>query len=135
MNTITVKENQELASSDEAFPLRILSDIVVIEQSVEETSKGGIVLLGAERKLPCGRVVAAGPGRVYTSFMDASGHNQAAYFVPTTVKVGDWVTFGRYTTGEPLELNGKRYIVAREGDLAGVSKDGEPVVLRLAKVD
>lgn len=135
MNAITVKENQALADSTEDFPLRVLSDIVVIEQSVEEKTAGGIVLLGEERKLPCGRVVAVGPGRIYTSFMDASGHNQAAYFVPTNVKVGDWVTFGRYQTGEPLEFKGKRYLVCREGDLAGVSKSGDPVYLRLAKVD
>lgn len=135
MNAVTVSENQELSKSEDTFPLRVLSDIVVIEQSMEEKSRGGIVLLGEDRKLPCGRVVAVGPGRVYTSFMDASGHNQAAYFVPTNVKPGDWVTFGRYQTGEPLELDGKRYLVCREGDLAGVSKTGEPVPLRLAKVD
>lgn len=135
MNAITVKENEALAQSDKEYPFRMLSDIVVIEQSVEEKSKGGIVLLGDDRKLPCGRVVAVGPGRVYTSFMDASGHNQAAYFVPTTVKVGDWVTFGRYQTGEPHEIDGKRYLVAREGDLAGVSKNGDPIVLHLAKVE
>lgn len=135
MNAITQIENSALAASEDSFPLRILSDVVVIEQSVEETSKGGIVLIGEERKLPCGRIVAVGPGRVYSNMLDASGQNQLAYFVPMTVKVGDWCTFGRFQTGEPLELNGKRYIMAREGDLAAVSKSGEAVPLRLAKVD
>lgn len=135
MNAISKVEYASVAQSDDDFPLTILSDIVVIEQMVEEKSAGGIIFLGAERKLPCGRVVACGPGRIYTSMMDASGENQIAYFVPMEIKVGDWVTFGRFQTGEPLELNGKTYIMARAGDIAAVSKSGDPVPLRLAKVD
>jgi NADPH2:quinone reductase len=42
---------------------------------------------------------------------------------------------GRFQTGEPLELNGKRYIVARAGDIAAISKSGNPVALKLAIVD
>ena len=123
------------ADSAAEFPFRVLSDIVVIEQHTEDKSKGGIVLLGTERKLPCGRVVAVGPGRIYSSFMDASGQNQLGYFVPIGIKVGEWVTFGRYQTGEPIELNGKRYILCREGDIACVSKSGEAIPLRLAIVE
>lgn len=136
MNTTTRIEYASLSESIDDFPLRILSDIVVIEQAVEEKSKGGIIFsVGSdEAKLPCGRVVACGPGRIYTSMMDASGENQIAYFVPMEIKVGDWCTFGRFQTGEPLELNGKTYIMARAGDIAAVSKSGDPVPLRLAKV-
>lgn len=136
MNTTTRVEYASLAASDDSFPLEMLSDIVVIEQMIEEKSTGGIIFAvgGDERKLPCGRVVAVGPGRIYTSMMDASGENQLAYFVPMEIKVGSWVTFGRFQTGEPLELNGKTYIMARAGDIAAVSKSGEPVPLRLAKV-
>ena len=54
--------------------------------------------------------------------------------LPNRIKAGDWVTFGKYTTGEPLELNGKRYIVARAGDIAAVSRSGKPVPLKLANV-
>lgn len=137
MNTTTRVEYASLAESVDDFPLQILSDIVVIEQIVEEKSKGGIIFSvgSTEAKLPCGRVVACGPGRIYTSMMDASGENQIAYFVPMEIKVGQWVTFGRFQTGEPLELNGKTYIMCRAGDIAGVSKSGEPITLRLAKVD
>lgn len=136
MNTTTRVEYASMAASDDSFPLEMLSDIVVIEQMIEEKSTGGIIFTvgGDERKLPCGRVVAVGPGRIYTSMMDASGENQLAYFVPMEIKVGSWVTFGRFQTGEPLELNGKTYIMARAGDIAAVSKSGEPVPLRLAKV-
>lgn len=132
MNAQTEFETMAVAESD--FPLEPLEDILFIEQETEDKSAGGIVLLGNDRKLPGGRVVAAGPGRVYTAYMDASGHNQYAYFVPNRIKAGDWVTFGKYTTGEPLELNGKRYIVARAGDIAAISRSGEPVPLKLANV-
>lgn len=117
------------------FPFRPLSDIIVIEQLEEEVSRGGIVLIGTERKLPCGRVVAVGPGRTYTAYADASGNNNLSYFLATTLKVGDFVTYGKYLTGEPLELDGKRYLLAREGDIALVSKTGKAISLRLAKVD
>ncbi len=137
MNALTKVEYASVSESTDDFPLRMFSDIVVIEQVVEEKSKGGIIfsVSSTEAKLPCGRVVAVGPGRIYTQMMDASGENQIAYFVPMEIKVGDWVTFGRFQTGEPLELNGKTYIMCRAGDIGGVSKSGEPVTLRLAKVE
>ncbi len=135
MNAITQYEHDAVEQIENKFPLRVLSDIVVIEQEIEDKSRGGIILVGAERKLPCGRVVAVGPGRIYTSMMDASGENQIAYFVPMNIKVGDWVTYGKYLTGEPLELDGKRYLMARAGDIACVSKSGNPVPLRLASID
>lgn len=137
MNAVTKFEREAVGQSADDFPLRVLSDIVVIEQTIEEKTAGGIIfsVTGSERKLPCGRVVAVGPGRIYTTMLDASGHNELAYFVPMEIKVGDWVTFGKFQSGEPLELGGKRYIVARAGDIAAVSKNGEPVPLRLAKVD
>lgn len=132
---VNMNAHAETMSISEAdFPLEPLEDILFIEQETEDKSAGGIVLVGNERKLPAGRVVAAGPGRVYTAYMDISGHNQYAYFVPNRIKAGDWCTFGKYTTGEPLELNGKRYIVARAGDIAAVSRSGKPVPLKLANV-
>ena len=121
--------------AEEKFPLEPFSDIIVIEQMEEDKSKGGLILVGSERKFPCGRVVAVGPGRVYSDYMDASGTRQFGQLVPTTAKVGDWVTFGKYQTGEPIELNGKRYLMAREGDLGGRSINGEPLSIKLAHVE
>lgn len=124
-----------IGQSTDDFPFEIFSDIVVIEQAIEEKSAGGIIFVGEDKKLPCGRVVAHGPGRIYTKELDASGNTSIAEYVPTRVRVGDFVTFGRYQTGEPVEHDGKRYIVCREGDLAGRSKNGEEIMLRLAKVE
>lgn len=119
-------------AATEEFPLCPLSDIIIIEQKREEMSKGGIALVGNAIKWPAGRVVAVGPGRVYDVYMDASGTHMAGKSVPCTVKVGDWVTWGKFTSGgEPFTLNGKRYVLAREGDIGCVSRSGNEVELRL----
>lgn len=121
MNAQTHAETLSISEAD--FPLEPLSDIIVVERKTTDTSKGGIILVGQERNWPCGRVVAVGPGRVYSTFLDASGHHQAGQFIPNTVKVGDFVVFGRFQSGgEPFELNGKHYILCREGDIAGISR-------------
>lgn len=120
MNAVTNVEYAQVEAIED-FPLKPISDIVIIERKVEEVSKGGILIVGKERNWPSGRVVAVGPGRVYSSFVDASGHHQVGQFIPTTIKVGDYALFGRFTSGgEPFTLNGKHYVLAREGDIAGV---------------
>jgi co-chaperonin GroES (HSP10) len=120
----------------EPFPIEPFSDVVIIEQLEEETSKGGIVLVGKDRKYPSGRVVAVGPGRIYSDYMDAAGHRQFGQVIPTTTKVGDYVIFGRFTTGgEMITLSGKKYIMAREGDLGGRSVNGEPIKIKLTRDD
>lgn len=121
-------------SSDE-WPFHVQSDIIVIEQTIEEKTTAGIILTGQEMKLPAGRVVAVGPGRIYTTPMDASGYSELGYFVPMTIKVGDYCVFGRFQSSEPIEYKGKRYITCRSGDIMGVSKTGEAVNLRLVKPD
>ena len=121
-----------MTQPEEKFPLEPFSDVVVIEQLVHEKSAGGIILPGDGGKFASGRVVAVGPGRVYSDYMDASGTRQFGQIVPTTVKVGDWVCFGKYQSGgEPIMLNGKKYLMAREGDLGGRSSNGEPFEIKL----
>jgi len=116
----------------EEFPLRAISDIVIVEQLKEEVSKGGIFLPGDEAKFPSGRVVAVGPGRIYSTFLDAAGHTQHGHLVPTSLKVGDWVIFGRYNSGgEPITLDGKQYLLCREQDIAAISVSGDPLKVRL----
>lgn len=118
---------------EEEFPLQPFDDICVIEQMKEDISPGGIFLPGDHRKFSGGRVVAAGPGRVYSNYLDASGEHKIGHFVPNPVKVGDWVTFGKYQSGgEPIEWKGRVFLMARAGDLGGKSKDGQPVNIRLA---
>lgn len=127
-------EKQEVRGTyEEGFPIEPNQDIVIVEQLTDEKSAGGIALVGDYKKFPCGRVVAVGPGKVYSSFIDASGQNQVGQFVPCVVKVGDWVIFGRFNSGgEPIEWNGRKFLMCREGDLGGRSVSGEAVRIRLA---
>lgn len=120
------------ADSEPGFPLEMYSDLVVIEQLTKDTSAGGIYLPGDSRKFASGRVVAVGPGRVFSNYMDASGEHKIGHFVPNQVKVGDFVVFGKFQSSEPIEWNGKVYMMCREGDLGGRSISGEPVEIRLA---
>lgn len=122
-----------MKKTEEVFPFVPYEDIVVIEQLSEEKSKGGIVLVGKSKDFQSGRVVAAGPGRVYSNYLDASGEHKIGHFVPNPVKVGEYVIFGRYLSGgEPVIINDKKYLMARAGDLGGHSVDGEPLKIRLA---
>jgi co-chaperonin GroES (HSP10) len=117
------------------FPIEPFEDICIIERTLQEQRASGLILAGGAQDLPCGRVVAAGPGRWYHGTLDASGHNSAAFFVPNPVKVGDFVIFGKFQSGgEPIQLDGtgKKYVMARAGDLGGKSVSGDPVLLRLA---
>ena len=121
---------------EDFFPIEPFEDIVYIEQAKETASKGGIILAATAQDVPAGRVVAVGPGRCYQAPMDASGHRNTGVFVPTQIKVGDFVIFGKYQSGgEPLEFDGRTFIVAREGDLGGRSHDGTPVSLRLKRTE
>ena len=115
------------------FPIQPYEDVIWVEQHTEEKSAGGLILAGNYKKMTAGYARAVGPGRWYSVPMDASGHQVAGMFVPTTTKVGDFVIFGRYQSGgEPLEIGGKTYLMCREGDLSGKSRSGEPVTVRLA---
>jgi len=122
-----------MPKSEETFPLVPYEDIVVIEQLSEEKSAGGIFLVGKSKEFQSGRVVAVGPGRIYSNFMDASGEHKIGHFVPNPVKVGEYVIFGKYLSGgEPVIINEKKYLMARAGDLGGRSADGKELKIRLA---
>lgn len=118
--------------AEEGFPIIPFDDVVYIEQVVEEKTKSGLIIANTEHsKMPRGRVVAVGPGRMYYAPMNASETLSSAVFIPTRIKVGDFVPWGRYRTGgEPMEINGKRYVAAREGDLGGRFVNNEPVEIR-----
>lgn len=123
----------ELEPVEQQFPLEAFSDIVFVEQLMEEVTKGGVIIaLTRDSKLPQGRVLAVGPGRHYYAPLNAGQTMEAAVFVPTTTKVGDIVVFGKYQSGgEPIEWNGKTILQCREGDLSGRSRNGKPVNMRL----
>jgi co-chaperonin GroES (HSP10) len=127
--------SESSGSRYEWFPIDPFEDVVWIAQDEETKTAGGILLTGGAQYMPAGRVVAVGPGRWFYTAMNASGHNSSAVFVPTRTKVGDYVIFGKYQSGgEPLEIEGKKYLLCREGDLSGRSATQEPVQVRKALV-
>lgn len=131
---VTTAEPRTEPKVEPGFPIEPFDDVVYVEQVIEEVTKGGIVLpkTSDEMKMPQGRVVAVGPGRYYAAAMNASGHMEAAVFVPTKLQVGDRVVWGRYRTGgELVEIQGKRYVSAREGDLGGRILGDEPVTIKV----
>lgn len=131
MNATTSIEYAQMTEVE--FPIRPIGDIIIVEQMTEEKTVGGILLTGDHKKFPCGKVVAHGPGRVYTTYLDASGNHLAGQVVPVSVKVGDYVVFGKYNSGgEPIEIEGKKYLLCREGDIGGISTIGDSLRVRLA---
>lgn len=121
---------------EKPFPITPFEDICIIEQVTEEKTQGGILLVGKEKEFPMGRVVAAGPGRIYSNFMDASGNHQVGQFVPNPVKVGAFVIFARFLSGgDAITIEGKPYLLARAGDLVGTTTDGNPIKVKLKPVE
>ncbi|MDY3537206.1 co-chaperone GroES [Riemerella anatipestifer] len=83
-----------------------LSDRVLVEPAAAETkTASGIIIPDTAKEKPQeGVVVAVGEGKKDE---------------PMTVKVGDKVLYGKYS-GTELKLDGKDYLIVREGDLLGI---------------
>ena len=83
-----------------------LSDRVLVEpvQAETKTASGLIIPDTAKEKPQEGTVVAVGNGKPDE---------------PMTVKIGDKVLYGKYA-GSELKLDGKDYLIVREGDLLGI---------------
>ena len=83
-----------------------LADRVLVEPMAAETkTASGIIIPDTAKEKPQeGTVVAVGPGKKDE---------------PTTVKVGDRVLYGKYS-GSELKLDGKDFLIVREGDLLGI---------------
>ena len=83
-----------------------LADRVLVEPTAAETTTAsGIIIPDTAKEKPQeGIVVAVGPGKKDE---------------PTTVQVGDKVLYGKYS-GSELKLDGKDYLIVKEGDLLGI---------------
>ena len=91
--------------------LKPLADRIVIKPTkAEEKTKSGLILPDAAKEKPTlGKVVAVGPGA-----LDDNGKPQ-----PLSVKIGDTVCYGKYA-GMEVEVDGEKFVIARESDLLGV---------------
>lgn len=79
----------------------------------EQKSKTGIILKDTTTRgtATWGEVLAVGGG-LYT---------QTGDMIPMTVKVGDKVLYKKDMVGDPLELDGEKYLLFRESDLLMVN--------------
>lgn len=93
------------------FQIKPLEDRVIVKPStIEEKTKGGIILPDTAKEKPIeGTVVATGPGKVKDD-----GSN-----IPLSVKVGDKILYGKYS-GTEVKLDGEEYLIMRESDIFGI---------------
>jgi chaperonin GroES len=91
--------------------LRPLHDRVIVKRLPEERkSAGGIVIPDTAAEKPSmGEVIAAGPGKT-------DDHGK---LIPTGVKVGDKILFGKYS-GQEFVLEGEDYLHMRDDDVIGI---------------
>lgn len=84
--------------------------VLVLPETGEETTAGGIVLPDSAQERPQeGKVVAVGPGRVLDSGEKAE----------INVKEGDTVIYSKYG-GTEIKVDGKEYLILDESSLLAV---------------
>ena len=88
-----------------------LGDRVVVKQDeVQETTKGGLLLTSNSKEKPqTGTVMAVGEGRY-----DSNGK-----LIPMPVATGDKVAYSRYG-GQEISIDGEEYMLFRADDLLGI---------------
>jgi chaperonin GroES len=94
-----------------ALTFNPIADRVVIEPAPAETmTASGIYIPDtAQEKPQKGLVIAVGEGKYA---------EQTGTFIPTKLKVGDKVYYGKYA-GTELTLDGTNYLIMRESDILG----------------
>src|SRR6266511_2786661 len=95
---------------------RPLHDRIVIKRIEAEakTAAGIIIPDNAKEKPQEGKAVAVGPGG-----RDASGK-----LIPSDVKVGDRVLFGKWS-GTEIKIDDVEYLIMKETDVMGVLVEAE----------
>ena len=91
--------------------LKPIHDRIVIQLVEAETqTKAGIFIPDVAVEKPSqGDVVAAGPGRT----------TQDGILIPSEVKVGDRVLFGKHAA-TPIKIEGEEYHILREDDVMAI---------------
>lgn len=88
--------------------------LIVRPAKAEEKTKGGIIVPETAKDKPLrGEIVAAGPGKV----------SESGELIPTRVKVGDTILYGKYTGAEikaVVEGAEEDLIIMRETDVFAV---------------
>ena len=90
---------------------RPLHDRVVVTRiDAEEKTAGGIIIPDTAKEKPTeGEVIAVGPG----------GRDESGKLIPTDLKKGDRVLFGKWS-GTEVKIDGVEYLIMKESDIMGV---------------
>ena len=93
---------------------RPLHDRVVVKRiDAEEKTAGGIIIPDTAKEKPSqGEVLSVGPG----------GRDEAGKLVPSDLKVGDIVLFGKWS-GTEVKIDGQEVLIMKESDILGVISD------------
>ncbi|HYU79636.1 MAG TPA: co-chaperone GroES [Vicinamibacterales bacterium] len=96
--------------------IRPIHDRLVVRRLEEgEQAIGGIIIPDSAKEKPQrGTVIAAGDGK-----MKENGKR-----VPLSVKTGDLILFGKYSSQE-IKLDGQEYLIMREDDVLAVVDGNE----------
>ena len=86
-----------------------LHDFVLIKQTeAKKTTTSGLILPSDEQEKPNqGKVISVGPGK-----LTKDGSTR-----PPIVSKDDVVLFGKYHSGETIEINGVEHIILKEAEL------------------
>jgi chaperonin GroES len=96
---------------------RPLGDRVVVRRVKEDQkTPGGIIIPDTVQEKPQeGEVIAVGPG----------GLDNNGKLVPTTVKAGEFVLFGKWS-GTEVKVDGEDLLIMKESDILGVLEGRKP---------
>ncbi|WP_189042757.1 co-chaperone GroES [Aliidongia dinghuensis] len=97
---------------------RPLHDRVIVRRiDAEDKTAGGIIIPDTAKEKPQqGEVAAVGPGV----------RDQQGQLVPTELKAGDRVLFGKWS-GTEVKIDGEDLLIMKESDILGVIEDAQPV--------
>ena len=90
---------------------RPLHDRVVVRRiDADHKTAGGIIVPDTAQEKPQeGEIVSVGPG----------ARNDRGELVPTELKAGDRVLFGKWS-GTEVKLDGEEFLIMKESDIMGV---------------
>src|ERR1700731_2247850 len=96
---------------EDSMKFRPLHDRVVVKRiEAEEKSAGGVIIPDTAKEKPSqGEVIAIGPG----------GRDEAGKLLPTDVKVGERVLFGKWS-GTEVKIDGQELLIMKESDIMGI---------------
>ena len=90
---------------------RPLHDRVVVRRiEGDDKTAGGIIIPDTAKEKPQeGEIVAVGPG----------GRDESGKLIPTDLKVGDRILFGKWS-GTEVKIDGEELLIMKESDVMGV---------------